>query len=406
MYHNQTIPPHELYRIMGMSEFDLEYLDLETTFEDLAKLAAKVAGTDVSLINLVDAFTQWGIASFGIRFKQMPRKDSVCQHTIMEESLDGFEVKDLSQDGRFSDKFNETGDFNFKYYFGVPLKTKKGINIGALCVLDPNPKFLSPRKKELLTLLASEIVNRLEAQQVVAGLKRKVSETIHIKNKVAHDIRGPIGGIIGLAKIIQVQGHENKLDEVLEFTSLIKKSGESLLELTDEILSKDYSSSVTEKNHLKDHEYDLMLLKSKLFDMYQPQAKVKNIYLGVEASQSNREIPFPKNKLLQILGNLISNSIKFTPESGQVDVFLELKIIDKEKILHFSIKDSGVGMDQNQIDQILKGEGTSTLGTQGEIGFGFGLNLVQLLVKGLKGEMVIQSQIGKGVKIEGILPVS
>jgi hypothetical protein len=73
-------------RLMALSEFDLDYLDLEASFADLTKLAAKVAGTSISLINLIDSFTQWSAFSFGLDIKQMPREDSVCQYTIMEEN--------------------------------------------------------------------------------------------------------------------------------------------------------------------------------------------------------------------------------------------------------------------------------------------------------------------------------
>ena len=73
MIQNQPIPHQELDRLMELSEFDLEYSDLDKSFSNLTKLAAKVAGTDVSLINLIDSFTQWSIASFGVDIKQMPR---------------------------------------------------------------------------------------------------------------------------------------------------------------------------------------------------------------------------------------------------------------------------------------------------------------------------------------------
>jgi nitrogen-specific signal transduction histidine kinase len=57
------------------------------------------------------------------------------------------------------------------------------------------------------------------------------------KKKVAHDILGPLGGIVGLARIIAEQGHNNQIDEVLDFVNMIHKSGHSILELADEILS-------------------------------------------------------------------------------------------------------------------------------------------------------------------------
>jgi GAF domain-containing protein len=153
------MPSNEIDRLLKLSEFDVDYADMQDALKDLTKLAAKVAGTSISLINLVDVFTQWTISNFGLPLEQMAREDSVCQYTIMAK--ENFEVKNLTGDGRFSDKFYVTGGPKVTYYFGVPLQTTDGYNIGALCVLDQVGKEITPEKAELLKIIADEIVNRL-----------------------------------------------------------------------------------------------------------------------------------------------------------------------------------------------------------------------------------------------------
>src|SRR6476469_1459946 len=98
-----VIPHNEMNRLLSLSEFDLDYDNLGENFKDLTLLAAKVAGTEISLINIIDSFTQWTVSSYGLDLKQMPREDSVCQYTILED--EGFEVKDLSNDDRVNNKF-------------------------------------------------------------------------------------------------------------------------------------------------------------------------------------------------------------------------------------------------------------------------------------------------------------
>jgi hypothetical protein len=71
-------PENEMDRLLSLSEFDLDYDNLEDNFKDLTRLAAKVAGTEISLINLIDSFTQWTISSHGLDIAQMPREESVC----------------------------------------------------------------------------------------------------------------------------------------------------------------------------------------------------------------------------------------------------------------------------------------------------------------------------------------
>jgi signal transduction histidine kinase len=397
------VPVNEMERLLSLSEFDIDYSDHYETFKDLAKLAAKVTGTKISLVNLIDSLTQWTISNYGLELEQMLREDSVCQYTIME--TDHFEIDDLSLDDRFKDKFYVTGDPNVRYYYGIPLKTSAGLNIGALCVLDQEQKSLDPEKIELMKIIADEIVARLKTFKVMESLKSKLLESKQTQKKVAHDIRGPLGGIVGLAQIIRDQGDSNQMDEVLEFINLIHKSGNSILDLAEEILEshKDKGRIATAVN-VTGNEFNLTVFKDKLEKLYGPQAKHKNISFNVSTTPLTEKVPFSKNKLLQITGNLISNSMKFTPEGGEVSVDLRL-VIDPDRLaLQILVKDTGVGMSEEAMKAILSGNASSTDGTGGEQGFGFGLALVKHLVDSLEGNMNIASEPGKGTTFEINLP--
>ena len=400
------IPVNEMERLLALSELDLDFLDLDKNLSDLTKLAAKIAGTEISLVNLIDHFTQWTVSSFGMDISQMPREESICQYVILDPNTKGFEVQDLAQDERFKDRSYVAGNPNLRYYYGIPLKVSEDISLGALCVMDTNFKELSPEKREMLDIIAKEVVNRFRIYKAVDGLQKRVHESQQIKNRVAHDIRGPLGGIIGLAEIIQMQGDQNKLDEVLEFISLIQKSGKSLLELADEILSQDYGDKKEiAPRKPTESEFTLLTLRQKLISMFGPQALVKNIDLKVDVDTANAEVPFPKNKILQILGNLVSNSLKFTPQYGVVEAKLNLEILGLDKVLNFEVIDTGTGMSEEKIKEILSKEAKSTSGTMGETGYGFGLNLVLHLVQTLKGKVDIKSSPGGGTRFKILIPV-
>ncbi|HSJ67384.1 MAG TPA: GAF domain-containing sensor histidine kinase [Anditalea sp.] len=389
------IPENEFDRLVSLSEFDLDYTSFNENFKDLTKLAAKVAGTKMSLLNLIDNYTQWSISNHNLPIEQMPREDSICQYTIMNEAH--FEIKELSKDTRFQDRSYVKNGPKLDYYFGLPLRTENGHNLGALCVLDTQAKVLSSEKIELLKLIAAEIINRLKTIKAIQEMRTEMQEMSESKKKVAHDIRGPIGGIIGLAQLIQEKGDKNKLSEVLEFIQLIHNSGKGLLELADEILTVDYERLDSEEiaiNH--QNEFNLITLKEKIVDMYSPQAIEKNIELKVLISSSFVDIPFPKNKLLQIIGNLMSNAMKFTSKNGNVTVRLGLeKLIDSRK-LNIEVEDTGTGMSNDKIHQIRYGKARSTNGTQGETGYGFGLALVKHLTANMNGTLDIRSEQDKG----------
>jgi len=401
MSNANPLPENEMQRIIKLSDFDIDYSGVQDALQDLSKLAAKVAGTDISLVNLIDSFTQWSVSNYGLQIEQMPREDSVCQYTIVAKEQ--FEVKDMSVDERFSNKFYVKTDPLLRYYFGVPLQTDDGFNLGALCVMDKIGKEITPEKVELLKIIANEIVNRLTTIKVIQSLKSKIKDAHETQKKVAHDIRGPIGGIIGLAQIISEQGDSNKMDEVLEFIGLIQKSGNSLLDLADEILSTDKKNNAGPENG-RSNEFNLLVLKDKLEKLYAPQAKNKQILFIVNTVAAAGGIPIFKNKLLQIIGNLISNAIKFTPEEGSVTVDLNLISGKVKNTLDIVVRDSGVGLTEDRINYILNGTASSTDGTGGEQGYGFGLALVKHLVDGLHGTMHIISKPGEGTNFEIKLP--
>lgn len=399
---NIPIPSNEFERIIRLSEYDFDYPELEEQFKDLTKLAAKVAGAEISLINLIDSFTQWSVATHGMDPIQTPREDSICTYTIMGDEV--LEVNDLRADDRFKDKAYVKGEPRFNYYFGIPLKDDEGFNLGALCVIDKKERELSAEKVELLKIIADEIVNRFKIILTIQQLKSSMKDMGQNNKKIAHDIRGPLGGIIGLAQVIKDQGDDNNLEEVLEFIQLIQKSGVSLLELADEILTD--KSQQAQRPSINSHsEFNLALLQKKITDMYDVQAKQKELVLDVKIDGNNKEVPFNKNKLIQIFGNLISNAIKFTPSQGKVKVTLALMEKEDVKELQVSVSDTGRGLSELQISEILEGKAKSKNGTEGETGYGFGLPLVKHLVDSMKGELQIESQPGVYSSFTVHLPV-
>src|SRR5690606_35104048 len=92
----------EYGRIKKLSEFDLDYRNLQNEFQSLVELAAHIAGTDISLINLIDTHSQWTVSSYCSDLTEMDREDSICQYTIQSENP--MEIPRLDKDARFMDK--------------------------------------------------------------------------------------------------------------------------------------------------------------------------------------------------------------------------------------------------------------------------------------------------------------
>ncbi|MDR7130490.1 signal transduction histidine kinase [Algoriphagus sp. 4150] len=393
-----SLHENELDRLLALSNLGIDYYEPKQGLNYLTELAAKISGTEISLVNLIDSFTQWSVSSFGLDISQMPREDSVCQYTIQTYSNEGFEVEDLSIDERFKNKFYVKGSPNLRYYMGVPLTSPEGYNLGALCVMDSNLKCLSEDVKAILRLIAMQIVDRLRVNNLVANLKNNLLESELCQKKLAHDIRGPIGGIIGLSDLILDEGDQIDRQEIMGYSEMIKQSGLSLLDLSKDILSREFDRSIHRMRDLKEGETNLLKLKETIMRLLAPQIKVKQLDFTLRLSEENQLECFSKLYVLQILGNLLSNSIKFTNPGGEIQVVMNLKRRELDLILELSVEDNGMGMTDSKINEILQ-EGTSSHeGTRGEVGYGLGLKLVRQLVDQRGGSMEIVSELGKGTK--------
>ena len=389
----------ELDRLLNLSDYNVDFTALANEFKYLTELAAKIAGTDISLINLIDSHTQWTISDYGFPIEQMPRCESVCQYTI--EGQDALEIEDLSEDIRSKEFPYVKGELGLRFYLGVPLTTDEGHNIGALCVLDTESKKVSAANIELLKTLAHEIVARLKALKSIELLNNKVLSIANTQKRLVHDIRGPVAGIIGLASILG-QPDTDEMKNLHEYVRLIKKSGNTILELANDILRPEKSEDL--KTDSESSEFNLLVLKGKLERLYLPQAISKKIEYTISISRGTSLVPFPKNKLLQIVGNLISNAIKFTPLHGRVSVELNLEIEELQNQLSIVVRDTGLGLTDEQIILIQENKSISTPGTHGEEGFGLGLVTVKYMVDSLQGQLKICSVPGEGTVFEVILP--
>jgi len=386
----------ELQRVKSLSEFDLEYDKLQPEFENLTRLAASIAGTDISLVNLIDSYTQWSVSHFGMAVIQMPREESVCNYTIQQE--DYFEVRRLDLDERFMEMDFVTGEKGLKYYMGLPLTTKSGDRIGVLCVVDKDEKHLSEEKIDQLKIIAQEIVELLQLKKELYKTRKQANDAIQTKNKIVHDIRGPLNGIIGLTEL--ALDEESNPEETLEFMQMIQEAGINMRELTEDILNEAENSTEFKNNYFTPSTFAI-----RLEALYAPQARYKDVKLSFLFNEEIEGFHFSSKKLLQIAGNLISNAIKFTDKGGEVLVNLDIDTKMPEQKLLIEVNDSGIGITFERLEELRTGTPVSTDGTLGEKGFGLGLNLVSDLVHSLNGTMNISSKIGAGTNIKVEIPI-
>lgn len=386
----------EYLRIKKLSEFDLDLYELREQFKSLMELAGHIAGTEVSVVNLIDNYSQWTLSAVEEDPKRIAKENSICAYTIRSHSF--MEVHRLDLDERFKDKPYVVGEEAYRYYLGMPLTLSSGENVGSLCMLDTQQQQIGEDKKLALAVIAREIVHKLEHRRKLNETLYTLSETVRIKNQVAHDVRGPVHGIAGLAE--SVEDEDLSADEMREYFTLIKNSGKGIIDLTDEILNsgRDQEMQASRKINMAD-------LQERLLQLYDLPAKSKNLDFKVFVNREKDQLKFSRRRVLSIFGNLISNSIKFTPAGGLIEVHMDFVNTETGKQLEVMVQDNGKGMSSKALENYFEDVSELSSGTGGEKGFGLGLKLVNELVHELGGSMKIASEINKGTKISILIPV-
>jgi signal transduction histidine kinase len=388
----------ELERVKALALYNLDYATLQDKFSDLTLLATQISGTSISLINLLDSDTLWSVAGQGMGLGAVDKNESICKYTI--ETGTDFEITNLGEDLRFCERsYVKSGELS--YYYGISLNTLDGHAIGALCVLDDHNPELNLKQKGMLQLLGREVISRLNELKRIAALENKIQLLQVERRMLAHDIRGPLGGIKGLAEMAAEEGESASKKELLNYLELIKDSSHSVLELATEILQNEQRKKASSP---ADGQINLLQLKKKLEQLFAPRIRDKEIDLNVFVSDLTALQPINKYGLQQILGNLISNAIKFTPKKGFITVELGLFGNDPNQKLKLEVKDSGQGMSEAVVNAILNNGTATTEGTNGETGYGLGLQLVKQLVAEKNGTFGVVSKEGKGSAFTVVLP--
>ena len=186
----QPVPPSEPERLAALERYALLDTPAEQAFDRITALAAKLFGTPIAWISLVDANRVWHKSNYGIDTAKSPRDGAFCAYTIL--GSDPFIVPDAAADLRFAHSPLVTGPTHIRFYAGAPLVTPEGLNLGSLCVADTAPRALSEAEATSLTHLAGLVIMAVEARLTTWRLRMLESSVEHATDVIVITEAGPI----------------------------------------------------------------------------------------------------------------------------------------------------------------------------------------------------------------------
>jgi PAS domain S-box-containing protein len=168
------LPTDEAARLETLHRYAILDTLPEKEFDDLARLAALICGTPISMVSLVDADRQWFKSKVGIGASETPREIAFCAHAILQPDV--MVVQDALKDDRFRENPLVTQDPNLRFYAGAPLVTQEGHAVGTICVADRVPRKLSADQLKALSALSRLVVRQLELRKSVTDLSQAIDE--------------------------------------------------------------------------------------------------------------------------------------------------------------------------------------------------------------------------------------
>lgn len=313
---------------------------------------------------------------------------------IMMPEMDGFEVCKILK----SKKENENLPIIFLTAVGEKSKIVKGFELGGVDYIT------KPFNKEELIIRIKTHLELKFTRDELQETSDHLSELNKLKDKmfsvIGHDLRGPLGNIKMTLDFLAKDFFEYGSDDYKETMKTLVQSSEDVSELLENLLAWAKSQSGV----LKFHPEDIVLeeLVESTYFMFKNNLNMKKISFSPKIKEKLK-VHTDTYMLKMVLKNIVSNAIKFTPEGGDISISTE-NINGDFRIV---ISDTGVGIPAEDLPKLFnENEHLSTYGTNGESGSGLGLKVANNFAGKMNGQILVESEAGKGSKFILELPFS
>lgn len=364
---------------------------------------------------LLQPFYRVKVASSGVQALRVASSDplpDLILLDVMMPDVNGYEVFNKLRENP------STGDIPVIFITAVDANKdiSYGLELGAVDYITKpiSPSVVLARVRTHLDLKQARDDLRKQNQRL-SDTNTELKRAVHAKDEflanMSHELRTPLNAILGLSETLQEQVYGELNERQLKSLDTIERSGRHLLSLINDIL--DLSKVESGKIELSKEMISLEMICQASLQFIRQQAMKKHITVSLNINtsvtsehqdeMSHVAIYADERRLKQVLINLLTNAVKFTPERGQVG--LDVAIDEEAEHIHLCVWDTGIGIaseDQHRLFQPFI-QVDSSLSRPHE-GTGLGLALVQRLVDLHGGAVTLASEEGKGSRFTVSLP--
>jgi len=335
-------------------------------------------------------------------------RGSVTGRAILTRSV--IHLPDLVSDAEHTR--SELLEAGFRAMLAVPM-LRDGAPIGAITVTRRQPEPFSEGEISLLQTFADQAVIAIENVRLFKELEASNREIVEKRCQIevasqhkseflanmSHELRTPLNAIIGFSEVLsdRMFGKLNEKQE--EYLKDIYASGTHLLSLINDIL--DLSKIEAGRMELELTDFHLPTALDNALTLVRERAGRRSITLQMSVDERLGAVQADERKIRQVVLNLLSNALKFTPEGGRIDV----AAVPKDGLVEVSVSDTGIGIapeDQEAVFEEFRQVGTAAKKVEGT---GLGLTLCRKFVELHSGRIWVRSQLGVGSTFTFTIPV-
>ena len=381
-----TLPVNEDRRLFLLDQLGILDTLEEQAYDDLTFLAAKICKTPISLVSIVDKSRQWFKSHHGLEVRETPRQLAFCAHAILSDDV--FIVEDADKDPRFCDNPLTVNAPHVKFYAGAPLILEENIRLGTLCVIDSVARTLTDDQIHALQALARQVVSQLQ-------LRLKLIEMQHLDHAkdeflamVSHELRTPLTSITGSLALLANKINSSAPEITEHLIDIAHRNSKRLLMIVNDIL--DIAKIEAGKLVLDKQPLDLTQLVKAALELNSHYCTQCKCQINIKTNHKNAAIMVhaDEQRLLQVIGNLISNSAKFTHNDDTIIISLEHRGGDAI----IKVTDHGPGLTEAQQRGLFEKFRQINTSTNEKLpGTGLGLNICKHIVDIHDGHIYCES---------------
>jgi PAS domain S-box-containing protein len=390
-------------------------LDLETVLATIVARATELAGVDGgALYEYDEAREEFHLHTTdrlpaeladALRAAPVPKGEgAIGQLAVTGEPV---EIRDIAGDRGYRSRVRETLiRLGLRSILAVPLLREDRL-LGGLVVNRSSAGAFAPEVIALLRTFAAQSALAIQNARLFRELddkSRQLEAASRHKSEflanMSHELRTPLNAIIGFSEILSERLFGDVNAKQAEYLADILESGRHLLSLINDIL--DLSKIEAGRMELDISEFNLPSAIENTLILVRERAQRRGIALGREIDGRLATMRGDERKVKQVLLNLLSNALKFTPEGGRIDVVAGLVDGSAE----VSVKDTGVGIaaeDQRAVFEEFRQVGTASKKVEGT---GLGLAISRKFIELHGGDIRVESELGRGSTFTFTLPLA